>query len=53
MNTKDQKRYELAQEVIYGRLKLSKFSILIGKSYGQSQRIIRGFPKVMIEKSKK
>ena len=41
MSERDQKMYELATQVIYGRLTIIEFSILIKKSYSQSKRIIR------------
>jgi len=41
MKKKDQKTYNLAQEVIHGKLNIREFSILIDKSYRQSRRIIK------------
>jgi hypothetical protein len=41
MSEKQQKNYELALQVIHGRLSIVEFSVLIGKSYSQSQRIIK------------
>ena len=41
MSEKDQRKYELATQVIHGRLTIVEFSILIGKSYSQSKRIIK------------
>jgi hypothetical protein len=41
MSEKEQKNYELALQVIHNRLSIVEFSILIGKSYSQSQRIIK------------
>lgn len=41
MNRREQKRYELALEVIHGRLTIAEFSILIEKSYRQAQRILK------------
>lgn len=41
MSEKEQKHYQLALEVIHGRLTIVEFSILIQKSYSQSKRIIK------------
>jgi hypothetical protein len=41
MKKKDQKTYNLALEVIHGKLNIKEFSILIDKSYRQSRRIIK------------
>lgn len=40
MNSSEQRIYKLAMEVLHDRLSLKEFSLLIGKSYRQSQRII-------------
>lgn len=40
MDKSDQKKYSYALDVIEGRLSLSEFSLLVGKSYRQSQRIV-------------
>jgi hypothetical protein len=40
MSKEEFKRYRLAKEVIDGKLSITEFSIQIGKSYRQSQRII-------------
>jgi transposase len=40
MNTRDQKVYRTALEVIHGRLSLTEFALLIERSYRQAQRII-------------
>lgn len=41
MKRREQQTYELALEVINGRLTIVEFSILIGKSYRQAQRILK------------
>ena len=41
MNTREQRTYGLALEVIYKRLTIGEFSILVGKSYRQGQRIVK------------
>lgn len=41
MDAKELKTYRLALKVINGKLKLKDFSQIIGKSYRQSQRIIK------------
>ena len=41
MNSREQRCYNLAVSVIEGRLSIVEFSLLVGKSYRQSQRIIR------------
>lgn len=41
MNSKQLKKYRLACEVLAGKYTIKEFSILIGKSYRQSQRIIK------------
>ncbi len=41
MSSKDQKTYNLCQEVIHGKLTIKEFSLLIGKSYRQSKRIVK------------
>lgn len=41
MKKEEQKIYNLAIEVLYDRLTLKEFSLLIGKSYRQSQRIVQ------------
>jgi transposase InsO family protein len=41
VNRKEQQTYELALEVIGGRLTLVEMSVLIGKSYRQTQRILK------------
>jgi hypothetical protein len=41
MSEKEQKKYDLVQQVLNGRLSIVEFSTLIGKSYSQSKRIIK------------
>ena len=41
MSKKEIKHYRLAMDVIENRLSIAEFSYLIGKSYRQSQRIIK------------
>jgi hypothetical protein len=41
MSSRDQEVYRLCQEVILNKLTIKEFSILIGKSYRQSQRIVK------------
>lgn len=41
MSLKDLKTYRLGQNVIEGKITIAQFSILVGKSYRQSQRIIQ------------
>ena len=41
MSEKEQKKYDLVQQVLNGRLTIVEFSTLIGKSYSQSKRIIK------------
>ncbi len=41
VNRREQQTYELALQVINGRLTIVEFGVLIGKSYRQSQRILK------------
>jgi transposase InsO family protein len=41
MNKVEQRTYGLALEVIYKRLTIGEFSLLVGKSYRQCQRIVK------------
>lgn len=41
VNRREQQTYELALEVFGGRLTIVEFSVLIGKSYRQAQRILK------------
>ena len=41
MSKQDQKRYDLTQQVLNGRLTIRELSTLIGKSYSQSKRIVK------------
>lgn len=41
MSRKDQKVYQSCLDVIHGKLTIKEFSILIGKSYRQSQRLVQ------------